>query len=219
MSFLILVSISNYTAQVTANNVIQSASGSITSLDQGIERGYRFCGWASLQKPIERTYPRLAGLYVPKGDGKDVFQGMDKGECEAAIIDDVAWQVALGGEFSKAEDGPVYANHPTGPARYHCDTKLMLPTAVYTTKAHTVPILFALCIPTDRRALCVLHRYTIDIALPVRSDLQRLLSWLLTVQKDAGEWNVADVSARQRFIATSTCTYEVRARMRAEVAR
>lgn len=116
------------------------------------------------------------------GSGKEVFQGIDKGLCDAAIIDDVAWQVALGGDFSLAEDGDIYANHPAGPERYHCDTKLMLPTAVY----------------------------AIDIALPVRSDLQRLLSWIITVSKDVGEWNEADLSARKRFIKKSTCTAEAR---------
>ena len=91
--------------------------------------------------------------------------------------------MALGGEFSKAKDHERYANHPSGAARYHCDTKIMLPTAVY----------------------------AIDIALPVRADLQRMLSWLLTLEKDKGEWNVADLSARQRFLRPSTCTAEARA--------
>ena len=181
MSFLILVSISNYTAQVTLNNIIAQQSGAIKSLEDGINRGYRFCGWASLKDPIERAYPKLAGLYIGMGDGKSVFQGMDTGVCDAAIIDDVAWEVALSGDYSQAEDSSLYANHPTGAPRYHCDTKMKLEQAVY----------------------------SIEIALPLRSDLQRLMSWLLTKEKANGEWARADVSARQRLMRPSVCTLKV----------
>ena len=44
----------------------------------------------------------------------------------------------------------------------------------------------------------------------VRSDIQRLLSWLITKDKAEGHWNNADVGARQRFIKPSTCTREAR---------
>ena len=64
MSFLILVSISNYTAQVTLFNVVMADTGELQSLRDGIDRGYTFCGWASLKDPIERTYPEIAGLYI-----------------------------------------------------------------------------------------------------------------------------------------------------------
>ena len=181
MSFLILVSIANYTSQVTVNNINQDASGTIENLDAGIGRSHEFCGWASLQDPIERAEPRLRGLYIPVGDGKAVFQGMDRGDCESAIIDDVAWQVALGGDFSPAEDGDIYANHATGPDRYHCDTKV---------KPDAPPV------------------FSIDIALPIRSDLQRMMSLLITRHKDSGAWSNADRTARRQFLRPSTCTQE-----------
>ena len=180
MSFLCLVATSNYTSQVTLFNIVNAESGEVSSLTQAVNRGYRFCGWASLQAPLERIYPLLTGRYVGFDSGAAVFQGIDEGICDAAIIDNVAWSVALGGDFSLPEDHPRYADHPNGPARYHCDTKLMLPTVVY----------------------------SIDIALPVRADLQRLLSWQITVWKDMGRWAAARTLANERFIRPSTCTEE-----------
>lgn len=39
-------------------------TGELKSFEDGIARGYRFCGWGSLKEPIEKTYPQLAGSYV-----------------------------------------------------------------------------------------------------------------------------------------------------------
>ena len=107
------------------------------------------------------------------------------GACDNAIIDDMAWQMALGGDFSAAEDSPLYANHgdgtPDAAARYHCDTKV---------KVDGLPA------------------YSIDIALPVRTDLQRLLSLLITLRKDSGAWGDADREARRVHMSPSTCTFE-----------
>ena len=48
------------------------------------------------------AYPKLNGLYVPLPNGADAFQGMDDGKCEAAIMDEDAWQVAQGGAFTSS---------------------------------------------------------------------------------------------------------------------
>ena len=68
---MILVTISNYTAQVTLYNVVGASTGTINTFAEGKERGYRFCGWASLQTAIEATYPDLVGRYVPLENGED----------------------------------------------------------------------------------------------------------------------------------------------------
>lgn len=199
MSFVILVTVTNYTAnvshestalipegltrmrgpcsQVTSSMVFHASRASITSLEEGIERGYRFCGWASLQSSLEAAYPALQGLYVGLENGHDVFQAMDNRRCQAAIIDELAWRIAESGKYSLPGDDSRYATHPGGAARWHCDTKQQLPATVY----------------------------SIDIALPVRSDLQRAFSWAITIAKDVGEWKADDAVARQRFIPQSAC--------------
>jgi len=98
--------------------------------------------------------------------------------CEAAIIDYDSWQLAEGGSLSLPGDHTRYASHPAGAERYHCDTKVLLPSVVY----------------------------SIEMALPVRSDLQRLLSWLITSTKDMGWWRAEDNAARQRFIPMASCS-------------
>ena len=70
-----------------------------------------------------------------------------------------------------------YAKHASGAARYHCDTKIVLPEIVV----------------------------AFDIALPVRRDLQRPLSWSMTIGKEMGNWHQEKELARQMFIQTSAC--------------
>lgn len=152
-SFLILVTISNYTAQVTAINVLNTNTGQLASFEQGVALQWTFCGWESLKGPILKVYPELKPLYVGLPNGHDAFQAMDNGLCDAAIIDVDAWLVAQGGAYSLPEDNPRYAAHPGGAARYHCDTKMMLEATVH----------------------------SVDIALPVRDDLQKVISWAMTV--------------------------------------
>ena len=74
-SFMILVTLANYTAQVTALNIMNTNQGTITTLEQGIDRGYRFCGWGSLTSAIESNYPKLKSLYVGLANGADSFKG------------------------------------------------------------------------------------------------------------------------------------------------
>jgi hypothetical protein len=178
LSFLILVTISNYTAQVTAFSVLNSQAGTIQSLDEGLSRGYRFCGWASLQEVLEASYPRLKGLYVGLENGHDLFREMDRGKCDAGIIDNMAWEVAKSGVYSLPEDDSRYAAHANGASRWHCDTKIKLPAAVY----------------------------NIDLALAVRSDLRNALSWAITKSKEKGEWQLDHNEAQRRLIKPSTCS-------------
>ena len=93
-SFLVLVSVSNYTAQITAMSVLKASSGAITSLNEGITRGYKFCGWASAQQSIEAAFPLIRGFYVPLEDGIQSFRLMDTGECDAALVTEDAWAIA-----------------------------------------------------------------------------------------------------------------------------
>ena len=48
---------------------------------------------------------------------KYVFQAMDRGECNAAIIDELAWELAQGGAYSLPENGTIYKDY-ANPARY-----------------------------------------------------------------------------------------------------
>ena len=176
-SFLVLVMVSNYTAQITAMSVLRASSGTITSLDEGISRGYKFCGWASAQQSIEAAFPLIRGFYVPLEDGSASYKLMDNGECDAALVTEDSWAIATGGSLSLPEDDARYANHANGAARYHCDTKIVLPEIVV----------------------------AFDIAVPVRRDLQRPLSWAMTIGKDMGKWRQEKELARQMFIQTSAC--------------
>ena len=170
-SFLILVTISNYTAMVTANNVVSMSQGAINSLDEGLDRGYTFCGWDSFKQPMEAAFPKMRGRYTGLGNGNDAFLEMDKGNCDAAILDDMSWTMAKNGLFSKPEDDPRYASHGNGPEAYHCDTKALLPENVF----------------------------SVDIALPVRSDLQRLLSWAILDSRSKGKWTAEMKNTRSSY--------------------
>ena len=178
VSFLILVTISNYTAQVTAFSVLGSKGGTIQSLEEGISRGYRFCGWGSLREPLEASYPRLKGLYIGLENGHDLFRDMDQGKCDAGIIDNMAWEVAKSGVYSMPDDDPRYAAHVNGASRWHCDTKIKLPAAIF----------------------------MIDLALAVRNDLRHPLSWAITKSKANGEWQLDHDEARRRLIKPTTCS-------------
>ena len=177
-SFLVLVTTSNYTAQVTTLSVLEQSTSSITSIEQGVERSYRFCGWASMASSIEAAYPNLRGLYIGLPNGHDAFQAMDNDVCDAAIIDEAAWNIAQSGLYSSPEDDPRYAGYPGGAAKWHCETKALLPTVVF----------------------------QVDIALPVREDLQRALSWKITKSKAEGTWAALNVQAVRKFIPPPACT-------------
>ena len=112
------------------------------------------------------------------GGGADIFKAMDDDVCQAIILDNDGWDAARGGLFSLPQDDPRYAAHPGGAARYHCDTKVLLPAAVYNT----------------------------EIALPVRSDLQNSLSWATTIAKDVGTWQSDDEQARRLFLPPPACS-------------
>ena len=174
---------SNYTAQVTLFSVLEQNQRPIDSLEQGIARNYKFCGWASMQGPIESAYPRLKGLYVGVSTASAVWQSMDLGVCDAALLDPDAWAFAQGGDNSNPDDvidpilSPLYAGHEGGAARYHCDTKMLLPTVVY----------------------------TVEIAFPVRADLQRALSWAITKARDVGEWQQIHTIAQRKYVKQNAC--------------
>ena len=176
LTFMITVLLANYTAQVTAQVVVSATTAQISSLQEGVSRGWTFCGWSSLQAPMEAKFPELRGRYVKLENGHDVFQAMDRGECNAGIIDELAWELAQGGAYSLPEDDERYANYET-PSRYHCDTKVMLPGSVF----------------------------DIDIACPVRADLERLISWRMTLATELGKWNYAEQRAKERFVPPSVC--------------
>ena len=175
-SFLILVGTSNYTAVVTAAGVVRSLQASVSSLEEGIERGLTFCGWASNEAGLVAAHPRLR--FVGLGDGKAIFQGMDNGLCDGAIMDLDAWEAARSGLFSPREDDVRYAAHPTGAANWHCDTKTLLPATVF----------------------------SVDMAFPVRADLQRSLSWAINVAREDGSWAEQKAEAENLFLPPSQCT-------------
>lgn len=173
-SFLILVSIANYTGMVTAAVVESSGHpGVIESIEDGVAKvsrampvplitllpraaegrsvrrwcqGVTFCGWEVLRPLLTGPHPGLK--YVGFDDPALIVQGMDEGVCEAAIVEAVSWEVARSGAFSSPEVNAKYANHYNGAASYHCDTKILLAGRV-----------------TE-----------IDIAFPVREELARILS-------------------------------------------
>ena len=70
--------------------VVSATTAQISSLQEGVSRGWTFCGWSSLQAPMEAKFPELRGRYVKLENGHDVFQAMDRGECNAGIIDELA---------------------------------------------------------------------------------------------------------------------------------
>jgi len=177
VNFMILVFLSNYTGIVTAIAVHKADIAEFTSFQDAIDhKDVRFCGWSSTEEPLVALYSSLEGRYVSILSG-DVFTAMDRGECEAAIIDTDAWKVAQGGLYSTAERGIKYARHPNGPKRYHCDTKLMLPEVLY----------------------------SIEIALPIRLDLHDAFSWAIVKEKEAGRWNRIHELAHDNFVWPNAC--------------
>ena len=103
--------------------------------------------------------------------------------CEAGIVEETTWQLALSGMLSLPDHpihGERYAAHPNGAGQWHCDTKILLPEIIY----------------------------TMSIAMPVRSDDQRVMSWAVTVAKEAGAWAVEKAAAQRRFLPPEVCSRE-----------
>ena len=183
LSFLVLVTISNYTAQVTAFNVlVNEPKTSVTSLDQVIDLGLDVCGWTFLQVPITNMYPALFDQYVPIHPSQNIFQAMDDGLCDVVIVESTTWELALSGVYQEGfgSEDPSVAGTSTSPAM-HCETKTMLEAPVYSE----------------------------SINLPVRSDLQRVLSWAISESKVAGKWAAADEAARALLIPPPACDSQV----------
>ena len=108
--------ISNYTGMVTALAVQRALSAEITSLEDGLTKGYSFCGWATFEGTLVAVFPKLQGKYVgiPFSSSINPLIAMDNGECDAAILDADAWATAGRGDYSSADSGARYANWPAG---------------------------------------------------------------------------------------------------------
>lgn len=114
LSFLCLVINANYIANVTASSVISASRlAQVTTIEEGIEHGYHFCGWGALKEVIEATIPGMTGRYVSV-NGNDALAEMDAGACDAAIIEENTWRKA------------------TADSSGHCAGKFLLPQHVYT---------------------------------------------------------------------------------------
>ena len=115
LAFLGLITSSHYTANVTANSVVRAVNrrASISTIEEGIREGYRFCGWPVLQPILEENIPGMRGRYESMS-GSATIAAMDDGSCDAAIIETHTWLAAAHRNVS------------------HCNNKALLPETVWT---------------------------------------------------------------------------------------
>ena len=172
---------------MTANNVVAQQTASVTSLAQALERGYTFCGWGSTASYLTTAYPAMNGRFFPMDGGPEMARAMDDGTC-------------------------------TLPWTRTCRVRLLYPS----TNARILDLAGDAAIMEDitwqavqaeeedctasRKILLAELIYSPVIALAVRSDLQRPLTWAISHAKGAGQWNLADRYARAKFIPPPKCS-------------
>ena len=81
-----MAQVTYYHAQVTSNMVsVQRAEGTVSSLQEAIDRGYRFCMLQAIEASVRARYPTIASVPVPNFGA--VFAGIDGGNCQAGVRD------------------------------------------------------------------------------------------------------------------------------------
>jgi len=155
VGFTFQVLITGYTAVVTTTLMEQGAT-EITTLRDGMDRGFTFCANADMVPGLISLYPALAQLIVnsPRGGS---LAAMDNGVCYGALVHEDYWRAErLFGERSQ------------------CNTKARL--------AETVTV--------------------VPNAIPVRGEIERVLSSMIASDVEAGEFT------RQRNLAILNYTYD-----------
>ena len=90
IGFTVFVLSAGYGAVVTTR-LIEQSSTEITTLQEGLDQNYRFCGNADLRDLLVGQHRKLTSLFVPVTLG-DSLSAMDRGECDAAIIHQDFWR-------------------------------------------------------------------------------------------------------------------------------
>ena len=90
LGFSVLVLFTGYTAVVTTD-LMTAKQGSIQNLEEGIQRGFRFCSNANMKELLLAQYPDLQPYLVDTAL-KDAVDRMDAGACDAAIIQEDLWR-------------------------------------------------------------------------------------------------------------------------------
>jgi len=113
--FAILVTVTNYTAEVTTSAVVDRRTSSLNSFAEGIAQGKVFCGPDVIRNALMLRYPNLRQsqyLRYKTSWTTRMLEAMDAGICHAAIVTENAWDVSVG-------NGD------------HCETKKLLPETVF----------------------------------------------------------------------------------------
>ena len=111
VGFTKTVILTGYTA-LTVSSLLTQSDATVTSFADAISSGFRFCANANMVRTIVAKYPSLtdAVIGVPKAD---ILISIDRGVCEAAIMDRDQWrEERLWGKT------------------HHCTTKVRLPEVI-----------------------------------------------------------------------------------------
>ena len=113
VGFTKTVFIAGYTA-LTVSTLLKQQGAAVNSFNEAIEARYRFCANPDIIPAVAAQFPAAAEYLVgvPKAE---VLDRMDRGECEAGILNEDEWRnLRLWGET------------------HHCDSKVRLPNVLVT---------------------------------------------------------------------------------------
>jgi hypothetical protein len=77
----------SYTASLSSMLVLEGAVGSVSNLEEALAAKYKICVDDDAEKALVGINPRLKDALIPTEFKKDMAAKMDKGECDAMILD------------------------------------------------------------------------------------------------------------------------------------
>ena len=90
LGFTFQVLITGYTAIVTTTLISQGTT-EVKSFEEAIDKGYRICADTVIRPVLVEMYPQVAPLLVSVVSDDGYLMAMDRGECNAAILDADTW--------------------------------------------------------------------------------------------------------------------------------
>jgi len=90
LGFTFQVLITGYTAIVTTTLISQGTT-EVKTFEEAIDKGYRICADTVIRPVLVEMYPQVAPLLVSVVSDDGYLMAMDRGECNAAILDADTW--------------------------------------------------------------------------------------------------------------------------------
>ena len=99
--------VASYTAELASFFIQESQKTTISGLEEGLDRGYRICGYVAVEEYFLELYPRAASSFVGLGAGGDILQTLNDGGCEMIMLAIEDWEASQSLSFENVNDGFV----------------------------------------------------------------------------------------------------------------